>query len=439
MIGLFVLIVGLVVLATSLASGIDGRALGPLGIFLTRWVVLFGMYLGSPIPYDDVAGVTWVIVLASVGATILGYAAVRGSSVHGNRWPAVIDHDDAARADVVEEMSRLIKFVAIVGSLLFVVYYLNIASSYGPFGAITRPQRLRLAISEGATPLGFHFLYFFEFLPALIVARRFIRRTKLLPHEWFLILFCISTLLTTTARTNPLKAILWVLIVVIFNSRPRKFEFKRAAGIVAAGVVAIALFSFIGGARGVRLENTQLASVQGEVPAWFEPLAIPYHYLAGPLPAFDELVTADPEPLQWGQLSLNPAFKVAETAVPVYDAPTHIQPFVEIPYDFNVYTHLDVMYRDFGIVGPPLISLLLGIGAGLTVRRWATSPWNAGLMLGATWWALVLNASTGSAAFGKLSYVVQGALILWLIRRCRKVDRTVETVADPAPATAPTE
>lgn len=403
---------------------LDGRSLSPVGIYVVRWWLLVVLYCLNPLGYPTLSGQAWFAVASAVLFFLLGYLVVRRKRLV-TTWEGVA----AKLGPVPPRLWLAIRLVFLAGLALYALYAIQVALRFGLLAIVLGPHQLRLSIANGDVPLGFHYLYLFEMVPALtvLVARRFVPTAR--QARWLVLMGGVATvaLLGTTARTNVFKALVWAGVVYLYTSRPRRFD-RRVAALVTAGVVALMfLFTAIGNNLGKTYENSVFGSGAVAVPEWFRPLALPYHYNAAELPTLDAMLH-DPElEHRYGLYTLNPMASVLALAVPDLDVPSHIGKFYSNPYPFNVATQLDVFVRDFGLIGVPVGSFFLGLLAGVITRLFARRPadWSALLLL--SWMAMILNASTGAAAFAKVSYLVQLALILALRRFSKSRQRVIRT------------
>lgn len=416
---------------------LDGRSLSPAGIYVVRWWLLVILYCLNPLGYPRLSWQAWLAVISAVGCFAGGYVLIRATTPQNARaaW-----EESAGSIDerIPPRLWKAMLAVFTLGAGLYLAYAFQVALRYGPQAAVLGPHQLRDAISDGHVPLGFHYLYFFELIPALAVLLA--RRYRPTPGQlrMLVVLGCFSAvaLLGTTARTNTFKAIVWAGVVYLYTQRPRRVN-RRIALLFGGGVVTIMfLFTAIGNNLGKSYENSAFGGGRVPVPEWFRPLTLPYHYNAAELPTLDALIHDPDRTLAFGAYTFNPIVSVLAAVVPDMSAPSHIGEFYSNPYPFNVATQLDVFIRDFGLVGVPVGSFLLGLCAGhLTFRflRGRRDPMN---LLLVTWLAMVLNSSTGAAAFAKVSYLLQ-LLVILLIRRYLRGRRNVAVPSRLLPVSSP--
>lgn len=407
----------------------DGRSLSPAGIYIVRWWLLVVLYCINPLGYPELSWKAWLAVVSAVGGFFFGYVIVRAPAKRGG-LAAWRETSAPASEPIPRWLWKATKAIFFTGLALYTVYAVHVALTFGPIAAVLGPQQLRSAISNDRVPLGFHYLYFFEMVPALAVllVRRYVptaRQFRLLVGAG---MFAAVTLLGTTARTNTFKALVWASVVYLYTLQPRRLN-RRLAVVVGGGVVTLMfLFTAIGNNLGKSYENSAFGAGRVSVPGWFRPLALPYHYNAAELPTLDALIHDPERDWQYGVNTLNPAATVLALVVPGVEVPSHIGRFYSNPYPFNVATQLDVFIRDFGLLGASVGSLMLGLWSGLISRRFFAGwrdPMNLLLM---SWLAMILNSSTGAAAFAKVSYVLQLVIILALRRYARRRARATPVV-----------
>lgn len=413
---------------------LDGRSLSPAGIYVLRWWLLVVLYCLNPLGYPHLSWQAWLAVILAVGCFAAGYVLIRTTRPNNAR-SAWGEWAGSTEERIPPRLWKALLSVFTVGAGLYLVYAFQVAFRYGPQAAVLGPHQLRDAISDGHVPFGFHYLYFFELIPALTVllGRRY--RPTSAQRRILVVLGCFSAvaLLGTTARTNAFKATVWAGVVYLYTQRPRRMD-RRIALLFGGGVVTLMfLFTAIGNNLGKSYENSAFGGGRVSVSEWFRPLALPYHYNAAELPTLDALIHDPDRTLAFGAYTFNPIVSVLAAIVPDMSAPSHIGEFYSNPYPFNAATQLDVFIRDFGLVGVPVGSFVLGLCAGhLTLRflRRRSDPMN---LLLVTWLAMVLNSSTGAAAFGKVSYLLQ-LLVILLIRRYWRGGRNVSVRSRLVPA-----
>jgi oligosaccharide repeat unit polymerase len=410
---------------------LDGRSLSPAGIYVVRWWLLIALYCVNPFGYPRLSLQAWFGVASALLCFLIGYLVVRAPA---RRRPAAAWAMAGQRLEVPvpRRLWRAVLAVFGVGLMLYLVYAVQVALEYGPIAAVLGPSQLRAAITNGQVPFGFHYLYFFEMVPALtVLLARHYRLSR--PQVRLLIVigtFTAVTLLGTTARTNAFKAVVWAGVVYLYTSRPRLFN-RRLAVLVGGGVLLLMfLFTAIGNNLGKSYANSAFGTRGIVLPSWFRPLALPYHYNAAELPTLDALLHDGSVTPAYGTNTFNPLASALAAVIPGFSAPSHIGQFYSNPYPFNVATQLDVFFRDFGLVGLPLGSFVLGLLAGVITGRFFAKPWLPSRIMLVSWLAMILNSSTGAAAFAKISYVLQLVIIL-------AIGRYVKERLLPGPEPAP--
>ncbi|MBW3664459.1 MAG: oligosaccharide repeat unit polymerase [Actinobacteria bacterium] len=390
---------------------LDGGEFGLMTLLAARWWGLITAYLLVPYQYVEIGSRTWAVVGLSLGSILLGYFVI------------VSKRRDAPTKDLKFDGNGALYWRAywsifLVGAALFTIYLFNLLSRFGLSTMLESSHTIRLAISRGSIPTGFHYFYAFEMILPL-AAFGYVRLRGEKPRLFALVAsagFASAALLATTARTNLTKSIIWALIVLYVSSDRLRFRVRDLRLVFTMIAVVLAVFSLMGNMLGKSYENSTLVS-SGlvDISGPLQEVALPLHYSAGPLPTLDRLLEDTDPPVTWGALTFHPLAKVAEVFLPDYDAPSHIGEFYEIPYRFNVATFIDIGYKDFRLFGVALTGWILGILAGvvtLHARR---------MNKGSVCWtfafsivALVIFASPSSASYIKFSYWIQTAVLLWL-------------------------
>jgi oligosaccharide repeat unit polymerase len=333
----------------------------PLLAFMLSWSVSISLYFARIVSLDEVHQRTWWLISGSVVFTSMGYmAAIMPALSHGVQMDAV--ESATNRRATSEALRRLIRLCAWVGAPLALLYVRYIWLNYD----LTDPRRLlaelRSGLEAGQVPLGFRFFYFAELLcpTAFVLAQTTTdrkRKTYVLLGIGALLL-----LLLTSGRANLIRALIWSAVALLLYRNRAPITWRRFSSAVAALVVVLTIFVFMGGFIGKTLGNSELRSQQynKSVPA---SLVIPYLYLAGPIPALDD-VLADPAVGRASGVTIRPVFQVSHALGLTDYVPAKVQTYRRIPYAFNLTTALGPIYQDGGSVGVMLFSFLQGAVVG---------------------------------------------------------------------------
>lgn len=385
-----------------------------------RWALLVFMYAVAPFGYEPIRSYTWLMIGYSLALFTAGYACGQAATVTVQpRRPLRSANLGAPGRRKAMSLKFALFTVYGFGLLLFTVYAYTVVQRFGLRELLVEPHRLRLAIARGQVPTGFHYFYFLEIVPPVSVAAltflRPDRRTRQL-----LIALAISSvvlLLGTTGRVNAIKAVVWSVMVYSFAG-PIMARTKRRArhyGIAIAIVVILVGFTMMGNLLGKSYENSPLVTAGiADIAKPIQGIALPWHYQAAPLPTLDALLHDEDLTSTNGKLTFLPLVKVLSLGFPRIEVPTHIGEYYAIPYEFNVATQIDTMYKDGGTLGVGISSFLLGFVAGRLSRLRAVRPSSARILLLYAWMALVLFASASNAAYIKPSYWLQFGLAWYL-------------------------
>lgn len=240
------------------------------------------------------------------------------------------------------------------------------------------------------------------------------------PVQIGVLLMTILALLASLSRTLIFVALAWTAASALLLAEGRlrdRFPWlptKRRA--FAAGVLALGAFQLVAvvtgksGAEDPRIQPYLSSTVKGS--AGVSVLL----YIAGPLPAFGDLVRGD------SQTAYPPGnYGLATTAtlekfVPGWRA-APAGPFASVPFPDNTYTWLEPFQRDFGFAGDIGFPFLFGLGTGAVLRRRIEGPYRllvGGLLAGLAVWAPFLNQYISTFT---LEYLALIGLLFALSRR----------------------
>lgn len=392
-----------------LATKLDRNVFGLHSLYVWRWLLLLQAYVLNPLDYNTLRSKTWIAISLATLFWLAGASTMHRSKAV--RLPLLTGTTGL-------DPSRYLHFTYAVfglGTALFALYAYHVSARFGVNALIAEPQALRIAMAAGHVPLGFHFFYFYELVPSLSLwANIKLRLSR--GNRWALqAIMAISFvgLLGTTARTNVTKAILLAFFVWV-ASRPKPLSqgaFLRRLAPLAIG--AVLLFLIVGGALGKNAVGFALGG--GTDSALRSNLLLVYHYNAAQLPTLDMLLHDPNVQHTYGAYTLRPVAQIAGRFFAEYSAPSHIGEYYNVPQPFNVATHLDVMYKDFGLLGVYLLSFLFGLATGAIHRIWWTWRERPGPQFIFALWAAVVFASTSAAAYIKVNYWLQALLVIILL------------------------
>ncbi|MDQ3722266.1 MAG: hypothetical protein M3376_04185 [Actinomycetota bacterium] len=257
----------------------------------------------------------WVVcaVLGALGLLAFVYAVSRVLP-----WTAVVSDPEAVRevktlSSEFQETYGVWKLLTYFNQVAFILW--TIALRVGAFNG--RWRRLRFA---GAVSL----------LPFLLTADR--------------------GLLVATVAWAGMLHIIW----------PQRIAVRRAAVLVAAGVLVVGLaVSVVGNRYGGSLGNhPDVAAALNTRVA--DPVAIPYLYLTANIPTFGRLTQDHLAPLNLGAMTLLPFAKLGEESGLSGRAPIGTGVFYPIPFeDFSNYSWLGSFWLDFRLPGVLFLSALI--------------------------------------------------------------------------------
>lgn len=402
-----------------------------LSFFLIRWWSLVALYAISPVPYTGIRSFTWLILFISVVSFTVGYLIVKsgpgGRQVHvaraGMSTSGRVPSRSSGEADGA--YWRTVHALFAVGAVVFAYYAINVVSQYGWTELALSPHRLRIDISQGDVPSGFHYFYVMELIAPLFVIG-FLRFRERAPGRMLAtteVSLALSSLLATTARTNVTKSLVWTLLLAFWATSGQSR--RRVANVGAIGAVGVVgLFTLYGNFIGKSFANSAVARLLGDgaSPA-SRALALPLHYNAGPLPGLDQFLHDPTIEHTWGALTFRPIAQVVGALSESYSAPSHIGEFYDIGVPFNVATWLDIMYKDFNVAGIAVLPFLLGVAAGAFAFYRRQRPESLAVLFAHSWFAMVIFAAPTNAAFIKASYWLQLAILLLLARHVVSVRR----------------
>jgi oligosaccharide repeat unit polymerase len=393
-----------VALATHRAVHPRGVGLTPLAAYLASWVAAITAYLWNPLHFIPLQARTWEVVGLGMAACALGYAVM---SAHLARLPAA-PHPSGDEGDA-HTLRRLWQGCALASGLLFAAFLFHLSRRYGLANLGVLLFSLRSDLGAGSVPAGFHFFYFAEPLVplSLLCALRF--RSQ---RSRYLLVAAGTTLalLLTSGRTNASKAILWAGAAVLLHAGYRRLSPRLLALAAAAAALVLVVFVAIGGLIGKTYENSPVYARFGAQSPLPSGLALPYLYLAAPLPTLDQVLVTGGSGETRGS-TLRPLYQVAALIDARVQVPEKVQEFRPTPYPFNVSTYLGPLYEDYGSTGVVVGSLLFGgLLAGM-FWYWRSRRTGTALLLCALACVMAVTSS-GDAVFNNLSYLFQVVLLV---------------------------
>lgn len=356
-----------VLLAVSLlvAAGVAWRSLTtfhPATLWLLAWGLSTTLFALHALPYRPLSGAAAALVAGWTAVFCLG-------TLLGSRMRLPASMSQRPRPDlpprVLATATVLASAMALVGLGAFL---LQIASSYGLRSALVSDQNVRLAIGAGATPITIKYIYAAFAATTLAAITAGTATTATARRSW-LAVAGVGILIQyfSTGRSNLFLAAVMACIGYCLSS-PRSLSATRAL-LVAAGVAASTLVVFTG--MGSLLDKSFRTSDIRTYDNVFlrhealRPMALPYQYLASPLPAFDVVRSVTPTTGRGGCMTLSPACSIgAKLGLPVQPEPS-LSGFTGAPNRWNTFTALYAPMVDGGPLLGAFIMLAEGVLFGL--------------------------------------------------------------------------
>ncbi|RYY90751.1 MAG: oligosaccharide repeat unit polymerase [Chitinophagaceae bacterium] len=386
----------------------------PATHYLLRWLFLLVLFRLNFLDYDPVTPLTWSVIALSVLSFLTGCTVsmlgIRPD--HAKNGKTVI----SSRLRAAIEPSRLrigTYALFLVGAAFFIVYMRNLPGGLSFSSALGDLSLIRADLREEVIP-GFHYFYFMELVAYLCVLHLFLW-PKATPQALMLILLlAMISLLYTTAKVNIMKVIIWSVFTFMYLNLHR-LDLRTLLKITAM-LLSVVAFVFTGL---VLSEGSDLAAVEsGTIESTV--LMLAYLYMSAPVGVLDKLLH-DPSLVHtFGTYTLQPIMKILQATGLDVVAPSHIGDFYFTPVPANIATYLDLMYKDFGILGPALMPGLIGffctqVYSRLFRERIGLFAFSLNTIL-----ALTVFSSTSAANYMKPSYWFQVMALYILSAYCQR-------------------
>jgi oligosaccharide repeat unit polymerase len=352
-----------------------GTLLAPAALFTAIWLFTAGLYALDLVQYIPIDVTTWAMLVGSGLCFLLG-CLVAHFFVGSDR----IVRREAPRSDAEERRILWTLGVTVpLGLVGIAAYVVLVGNMVGYDAFVSRPYLVRDVQSNPAFQAAFRGPRFLNYLNILNVAlgsyylvRYRASRSAALVAGAVVVGF--GTTLLAMDRTLPFAAITWGF----FTAEAARGQGRSARevltrlGLVAA--VSMGIFVGVAALLGKTLENNRDAA-KYVVPTAYQPLVMPYIYVTGNIPAFQEFVRHTPAGSTQGLFLLLPVAKLMQSTVaPNVRIPEEVGDYYAIPFAFNTHTWLDVLWSDFGYVGVLFVPALLGLGATLLFLRAVARP-----------------------------------------------------------------
>jgi oligosaccharide repeat unit polymerase len=254
---------------------------------------------------------------------------------------------------------------------------------------------------------GFHYLYIYEMILPLTVLHLTIHGGRKSKYLIFFAFIATTLLLFTAAKVNIIKAIIWSIFAYSFVKLEKEYLIK----IISIGLIMLTIII-----TGFIFYTSFTGEIKSRPDQWYNI----YSRFSAQLPTLDKLLNDSNVVLQYGKLSFLPLVKIYSIFFPETIVPSHILDFYDVPIEFNVATYLDVMYKDFGVLGIVTIPFFFGVFCGFCYKNYQNkkhSFWALYLLVIASLWVW---ASSSTAGFIKPVYWFQlaaGLLINYYIKK----------------------
>jgi len=384
-----------------------GTWFSPLTHYLVRWLFLVVLFQLNLLDYYPVSTITWIVILGSAFAFTVGAFLPMAIADRTKTKPVGHIRNTLSESIYPGRLRGGILLLFLAGLALFAVFIQNMPGSPNPFEALSMLTEVRSAMKEESIP-GFHYFYLMELVVYLCFLHVLLWGKRTPVWIVFVGLSAVFSLVYTTGKVNIAKAIMWCFFAVLYMEvfRLRSTRILKWLGCLAVGGVVI--FSLL-----VTNERSDLRSV-GRGENANATMLLAYLYMSIPVGVLDKLL-GDPQvrPV-YGAYMFSPILKMIRgMGVPVV-IPSHIGEFYNTPMPANIATYLDLMYKDFGLIGVSVIPFIIGFVcsycfAKLRAPNIALFGFSINTIL-----ALTVFGSTGAANYVKPSYWFQVFALLLL-------------------------
>jgi len=398
---------------------LSGTWFTPLSHYALRWWFLVFLVELNLIGYDEISPLTWSVVIGSFLSFSCG-ALVPLVRNHCQRATQSCDHvKEGLRLSIDKpKFLRAIVVLFVMGIAAFCVYLFNVHRSFGILNFLISGQIVRIAISEGDTPTGFHYLYIMEMVGPLCFLYYLLDRKH--ASKWLFVIIFISvvSLLFTTGRTNMTKALVWIFYVYLFFEIQYLSIKKLTKTIGGLAIVIVGFFFLIGLWKHGTFATSDSRADQSSAPA--ASLMLPYFYMSVELPVLDKMLKDPKIEQEWGKYTFLPVVKVSKLFFSDIKTPSHIGEFYDTPLPANIATYLDLMYKDFWLIGPIALPALLGFFSSFFFTKLLFGRVSLSVFMINTVLAMTIFSSTSAANYMKPSYWFQVAVIILVSKFCYK-------------------
>jgi oligosaccharide repeat unit polymerase len=400
------------------STRLTGAWFTPLSHYALRWLLLVFLVEINLVGYDEISSLTWWVVISSFLAFSCGALVplLKNHHLLAEQQPGNIQEGLRTSVDSAKFLKAII-VLFIFGALVFGVYLYNVNRTFGIGNFLESGQMVRIAIAGGATPVGFHYLYVMELVGPLCLLYYLINRQNTPKWLFILLIFSVISLFFTTGRTNMTKALVWIFYIFLFFEL-QSLSLKKLAKMMGGFItVIIGLFFLIGLWKHGQFESSANGEQRQSTPAAAS-LLLPYFYMSVELPVLDKLLKDPGVQQEWGKLTFLPVIKVGKLILNDVKVPSHVGEFYDTPLPANIATYLDLMYKDFWLIGPIVLPAFLGFVSSFFFTQLLCGRITLGLFMINTILALTIFSSTSSANYMKPSYWFQMLVVVMISRYC---------------------
>jgi oligosaccharide repeat unit polymerase len=322
-----------------------GDKLSPIGIFGGIWFFVFGLYALKLYPYNELSWYTWSMFLGGLILFYLGNLVVlipfKNKKKKKNK-----------KVVSPSKLKKAVLFSFCVGMLGFSILFLRIVIKYGVSAFWDAPE----TIHADFTVQFVGYLYLFNGITP-VLAFMYIKKFK--KHKMLMstiIMVSLVTLLFSVSRTNMLRSLVMMYLALIYSGLLK----AKLRNLALVGVIALTFFVSFHYYKNPYLAD-RLERDNTFQPQSLEMLAPTYGYISTPFTVFEVRAEALDE-YEWGINTFNTFARAIRLVYP--DMPVRKIGIEEVytcnPACSNVYTYLDIYYRDFGTFGVLLFTFLQG-------------------------------------------------------------------------------
>lgn len=345
--------------------------ISPLGLILSK--KLLGDYFSPPAIYHFF----WCFALGSLAldwvayhpvdteawtAIALGYLGFMGGGLsvlaYGLARPRVLHREP--RLDYIgrRKMEVLLFLMFLLGIFGFLLQLYHLQSQIGLTTFLEAPGEAR-ELHSNVKYLGFfNILNVANFVLSLMYLVLFKK-----PARWVILimLWALATTFVTTDRTRFFYMVIWSFFIVAYLYR--RVNLTPRVILAVLSTVSVLLLFFLLIAKLYKKQAFEDNMEYVRLSEEWAPLVDPYIYLTGGFPVLQAFID-DKRDLAYGKNTFEPVVKLIELVIPDFEREEIVGKFYRVPIELNACTYLEPFYKDFGLAGTILGSLLIGLLCG---------------------------------------------------------------------------